>query len=113
MKNFSLHTLGPWVAINSDLGGLSMWEIRSLNDEKSPDDPKLISYIVLDQFSPWQRRNRAEDFYNAYLIAAAPELLEVCEEIAAEHMAYSENPIAQRLRDVIAKTKGITSEENK
>lgn len=70
----SKHTPGPWTAYvkldtrdHEVYGGIGT-------------KPHLICDVINYSVAP-EHRNDARDKANSYLIAAAPELLEICEEI--------------------------------
>jgi len=97
----SKHTKGPWIATRSDPAeGSDVWWITAC--------PAANQETELATVAGGYQHERHEA--NARLIAAAPDLLAMCEELAecSDYWSEYDVPIglAERLRDVIAKAKG-------
>lgn len=88
------HTPGPWVKHTVDVGGTDAWDVSAMDGAITLACPPTE--------------------YDADLIAAAPELLDVCEVMLARldylHRLWGQEGISSRmadeLRKVIAKAKG-------
>lgn len=93
------HTPGPWFAVQNS----SYWQINT-------KDGWQIGDTCASSCSPEYGCSMALGKANAHLMAAAPELLEICKELLThasmtEHMSAS---AVERARVAIAKAEGRT-----
>lgn len=86
------HTPGPWIAKKIQRGQIFYWQ---------------VSERVYNGFEICSTANAEvnQDEANARLIAASPELLELCKELLVTRIKYGteQTELTERLRAVIAK----------
>lgn len=101
------HTPGPW-EVEIHANGCVF--ITSPNTSSSGGDIADLYHTILDAFDGQQIVTKQNAEANAHLIAAAPDLLEACEEAVEQlwHLAKDKqtNPWVKQLRAAIAKAKG-------
>jgi len=104
------HTPGPWRAGRPDMATyISGYQGKYIyaGDQEDPEKSRYVAAAVGHDVENW-----AEVMANAYLIAAAPELLGVCRSLlkvfqGRHAVAYSDlEGIAGQLSDAIARAEG-------
>ena len=105
-----MHTKGPWIVAN----GTQVWK----DGHNTVTSPRICT--LENASDPVEQLSKGEMIDNAYLIAAAPELLEACKKLietldhSRKHTCYDENHFADldesgcfnEIRQAIARAEG-------
>lgn len=93
----SKHTPGPWLVVRPPSGDRRKpVEVRAWNTNPNAIQGRLICKISQPD------ANRLEAFDNAALIAVAPELLAVCQDVLS-WPGSGDDKLLDRMRSVVAK----------
>lgn len=107
MSNTTKHTPGPWWPIHNG----TYWDIKTWRD-RDPQDIEPYDYgasigCVFQNYTEERTRGKETEEANAYLIAAAPELLEAAKDVCGLLFSLDnvpdDHPAYQRLKEAIKK----------
>lgn len=103
MDNENKHTPGPWKVHKYH----TIWTRIS-----APSAEGERNFVCLPpDLHQTPRRDKAETMANAYLIAAAPELLAVCQYLLSDFHMLTARPVRmyseKRLKQAVAKATGV------
>ena len=98
-EKHATHTPGPWVISKVIKHGARCY--RTIRQEGKF---KLAEVFAFNECATGTKEGKAEDAANARLIAAAPEMYDVLQEV--ERVCLKTPEIGEKLREVLAKVDG-------